>query len=175
MSTTPVGLERRVGQRFAFHLPVSLRDIANGAEALGCTQNVSSRGAFLFTDLPVTEGSEIELTLKMPSEITLGESMHVRCRARILRVTGAAESLHAEMRFGVAVCLKAYEYLPEVADLQPYLSSSWPSRRRRSHCSPPGPCCPPPGIGLQPNQPVAPASAPDLRFRPNESFSTATP
>ena len=115
MSTTPVGLERRVGQRFAFHLPVSLRDIANGAEALGCTQDVSSRGVFLFTDLPVTEGSEIELTLKMPSEITLGESMHVRCRARILRVTGA-QSLHAEMRFGVAVCLKAYEYLPEVAE-----------------------------------------------------------
>jgi len=116
MSTTPVRLERRVGQRFAFHLPVSLRDIASGAEALGCTQDVSSRGAFLFTDLPVTEGSEIELTLKMPSEITLGESMHVRCRAQILRVTGAAESLHAEMRFGVAVCLKAYEYLPQVAE-----------------------------------------------------------
>src|SRR4030081_536379 len=116
MSTPPVGLERRVGQRFAFHLPVSLRDIANGAGALGCTQNVSSRGAFLFTDMPVTEGSDIELTLKMPSEITLGESMHVRCRAQILRVAGAAESLHAEMRFGVAVCLKAYEYLPEVAE-----------------------------------------------------------
>jgi PilZ domain-containing protein len=116
MSTTPVGLERRVGQRFAFHLPVSLRDIANDAEGLGCTQDVSSRGAFLFTDLPVKEGSEIELTLKMPSEITLGESMRVRCRGRILRVTGAAESLHAEMRFGVAVCLKAYEYLPEVAE-----------------------------------------------------------
>ena len=116
MSTTPVGLERRVGQRFAFHLPVSLRNIANGAEALGCTQDVSSRGAFLFTDLAVTEGSEIELTLKMPSEITLGESMHVRCRAQVLRVTGAAESLHAEMRFAVAVCLKAYEYLPEVAE-----------------------------------------------------------
>src|SRR5258708_2523191 len=116
MSTTPVGLERRAVQRLAFHLPVSLRDIANGAEALGCTQDVSSRGAFLLTDLPVTEGSEIELTLKMPSEITLDKSMHLRCRARILRATGAAESLHAEMRFGVAVCLKSYEYLPEVAE-----------------------------------------------------------
>jgi hypothetical protein len=116
MSTTPVGLERRVGQRFTFHLPVSLRDIANSAEGLGCTQDVSSRGAFLFTDLSVSEGLEIELTLKMPSEITLGESMRVRCRGQILRVTGAAESLHAEMRFGVAVCLKAYEYLPEVAE-----------------------------------------------------------
>jgi hypothetical protein len=116
MSTLPIGLERRAGQRFAFHLPVSLRDITNGTEELGCTQDISSRGAFLLTNLPVTEGSEIELTLKMPSEITLGESMRVRCRGQILRVTAAGENLHAEMRFGVAVCLKAYEYLGEVAE-----------------------------------------------------------
>ena len=143
MSTTPVGLERRVGQRFAFHLPVSLRDLANGAGALGCTQNVSSRGAFLFTDMPVTEGSDIELTLKMPSEITLGESMHVRCRAQILRVVGAAESLHAEMRFGVAVCLKAYEYLPQVAE-----SSMSFSRisALHDHHEEDGPTAPPPGL-----------------------------
>jgi hypothetical protein len=88
----PVGVERRVGQRFAFNLPVSLRDVSTAAEGLGFTQDLSSRGAFLFTVMALTEGGEIELTLKMPSEITLGESMRVRCRGRVLRIVNAADN-----------------------------------------------------------------------------------
>ena len=86
MTAPPVGVERRIGQRFAYNLPVSLRDIATAAEGLGFTQDLSSRGAFLFTDMALSEGAEIELTLKMPSEITLGENMRVRCRGRVLRI-----------------------------------------------------------------------------------------
>ena len=135
MTTPPVGVERRIGQRFAFNLPVSLRDVATAAEGLGVTQDLSSRGAFLFTDMALREGAEVELTLKMPSEITLGESMRVRCRGRVLRVTKPAdgwkpaasvetklaetrlaETRLAETKIGVAVCLKGYEYLPEMED-----------------------------------------------------------
>lgn len=86
MTTPPVGVERRVGQRFGFNLPVSLRDISSGSEGLGFTQDLSSRGVFLFTDMAIDAGAEIELTLKMPAEITLGENMRVRCRGRVLRI-----------------------------------------------------------------------------------------
>jgi hypothetical protein len=89
MTTPPVGVERRIGQRFDFNLPVSVRDVSTSAEGLGFTQDLSSRGAFFFTELPLTEGAEIELTLRMPSEITLGENMRVRCRGRILRIVNA--------------------------------------------------------------------------------------
>ena len=143
MTAPPVGVERRIGQRFAFNLPVSLRDVATAAEGLGFTQDLSSRGAFLFTDMALREGAEIELTLKMPAEITLGESMRVRCRGRVLRIVKPAESgwkpatsaateagfaetrsvgtkspetKSAETKIGVAVCLKDYEYLPETED-----------------------------------------------------------
>ncbi len=93
MMTTPVaGVERRVGQRFPFNLPVSLRDVDTAAEGLGFTQDLSSRGAFLFTTMALHEGAEIELTLRMPSEITLGENMRVRCRGRVLRVVNAADN-----------------------------------------------------------------------------------
>jgi len=92
MTTPPVGVERRIGQRFAFNLPVSLRDVCTAAEGLGFTQDLSSRGAFLFTTMALSEGAEIELTLKMPSEITLGESMRVRCRGRVLRIVNAADN-----------------------------------------------------------------------------------
>jgi hypothetical protein len=92
MTTPPVGVERRIGQRFPFNVPVALREVSTDAEGLGFTQDLSSRGAFLFTDMALVEGAEIELTLKMPSEITLGESMRVRCRGRVLRVIQAADN-----------------------------------------------------------------------------------
>ena len=128
MTTPPVGVERRIGQRFAFNLPVSLRDVATAAEGLGFTQDLSSRGAFLFTDMALNEGAEIELTLRMPSEITLGENMRVRCRGSVLRVVKPADNSwkpavlaetgtkSAETKIGVAVCLKGYEYLPDMED-----------------------------------------------------------
>jgi hypothetical protein len=138
MTNPPVSVERRIGQRFAFNLPVSLRDVATATEGLGFTQDLSSRGAFLFTDMALSEGAEIELTLRMPSEITLGENMRVRCRGRVLRIvkptdhnwkpaaplatainvaeTTLAETKLAETKIGVAVCLKGYEYLAETED-----------------------------------------------------------
>jgi hypothetical protein len=136
MTTPPVGVERRIGQRFTFNLPVSVRDVATAAEGLGFTQDLSSRGAFLFTDMALREGEEVELTLKMPAEITLGESMRVRCRGRVLRVvkpadngwkatasvgaeTKSTETDSAQTKIGVAVCLKGYEYLPETEDGSP--------------------------------------------------------
>jgi PilZ domain len=142
MTALPVGVERRIGQRFAFNLPVSLRDVTTAAEGLGFTQDLSSRGAFLFTDMALREGAEVELTLKMPAEITLGENMRVRCRGRVLRIvkpaqnswkpaaaeseaglaetrssdTRSAETKSAETKIGVAVCLQDYEYLPDTED-----------------------------------------------------------
>jgi hypothetical protein len=75
---------------------------------------------FFFTDAPLHEGTEIEITLQMPSEITLGESMRVRCRGHILRVVKPVASLQessdpvrAETKIGVAVRLEGYEYLAD--------------------------------------------------------------
>lgn len=115
MTTSPVRVERRVGQRFPYLLPLSLRQSEGPVEGVGFTQDLSSRGVFFFTDAPLTEGFEIELTLRMPSEITLGESMPVRCRGRILRVMRPAPSasVGAETKIGVAVRLECYEYLPD--------------------------------------------------------------
>lgn len=120
MTTLPVRVERRVGQRFAYLLPLSLRLCDSSLEGVGFTQDLSSRGVFFFTDAALQEGSQIEITLQMPSEITLGESMRVRCRGHILRVIkpvssaqGASSPAHAETKIGVAVRLEGYEYLAE--------------------------------------------------------------
>ena len=124
MTTPPVGIERRVGQRFPYLLPLSLRQTETSIEGVGFTQDLSSRGVFFFTNAALTEGSEIELTLRMPSEITLGESMPVRCRGRILRtirptatsIPDASGAAAADTKIGVAVRIEGYEYLPEASE-----------------------------------------------------------
>jgi hypothetical protein len=106
MSTDPVQVERRSGQRFQLHLPLAIH--VDGKAVPGFTQDVSSRGLFLYTEAQLAEGAAVELTFTMPSEITLGESMRVRARGRVLR----ADSSQAGPRTGVAVQLDSYEYLP---------------------------------------------------------------
>ncbi len=114
MTSPSVFIERRAGQRFPYLISLSLRQAASATEGVGFTQDVSSRGVFFLTEAPLTEGTEIELTLKMPSEITLGENMRVRARGRILRVTKLPEDAK-NGKLGVAVRFEGYEYLPEPA------------------------------------------------------------
>jgi len=129
MTTSPVRVERRAGQRFSYLLPVALRQAATSVEGFGFTQDLSSRGVFFFTDAPLKEDAEIELTLRMPSEITLGESMPVRCRGRVLRILrptpsscSSSGASQAETKIGVAVRLEGYEYLPEIRESYPVLA-----------------------------------------------------
>jgi len=102
-----IQLERRAAHRFDFHLPVAVKVTDDGREGLGFTQNLSARGAFFYTDLPLEAGIAIKLTLVMPSEITLAENMRVRCQGKVMRIDSTAN------KSAVAVALEGYEFLPE--------------------------------------------------------------
>src|SRR6202008_2811581 len=104
-------LERRCGQRFDLHIPVSIKLAGSMHESSGFTQDLGSRGAFFFTDFPLAQGEVVEITLIMPSEITLGESMRVRCQGTVLRVVQPSVGT----MLGVAVHFTGYEYLAESA------------------------------------------------------------
>jgi hypothetical protein len=101
-------LERRAAQRFPFQLTVAIRLVARNLQGSGFTQDLSARGALLYTDLMPSEGEAIELTLIMPSEITLAENMPVCCRGKVVRVA------RLESKYEVAVHIETYEFLPEV-------------------------------------------------------------
>jgi PilZ domain len=107
---TPLQHERRSRQRFEFQLPVSIRVSGSDREESGFTQDLSARGTFLYTDCSAEIGSSVELTLMMPSEITLAESMRIRCQGKILRVM---QRDAVKNRIGMAVELLSYEYLVE--------------------------------------------------------------
>jgi hypothetical protein len=100
------GLERRGAQRFEVHLPLAIR--FEGRTVPGFTQALSGRGVFFYAETALPEGAVVELTFTMPAEITLAESMPVRCRGRVLR---ASDSL-AGQRSGIAMQFDSYEYLP---------------------------------------------------------------
>ncbi len=128
VSTDPVHIERRRGQRFQFHLPLTIH--FDGKTVPGFTQDVSSRGLFIYTEIQLAEGSVVELTFTMPSEITLGESMRVRGHGRVLR----AGPSQAGPRTGVAVQLDSYQYLPSLECKQTALlaRTATPDARQRT-------------------------------------------
>jgi hypothetical protein len=99
-------LERRSGQRFPYQIPVLLRVPGEERRGSGFTQNLSSRGAMVWTNLRLSEGELVEMTLVMPSEITLAEDMNVRCRVRVVR-RGEAEG----GKEAFAVRIEHYDFL----------------------------------------------------------------
>jgi hypothetical protein len=111
MSTDPNGIERRGAQRFEVQLPLSVH--FDGRTVPGLTQDLSGRGIFLYAEVAPPLGAVVELTLTMPSEITLTENMPVRCRGRVLR-SSASQASHSQgdQRNGFAVQFDSYEYLP---------------------------------------------------------------
>ena len=119
MSTDELHLERRASQRFDFQLPIGVRIAGTDCEGYGFTQDLSGRGVFFYTDFQVAEGDTVELTLVMPSEITLTENARVRCRARVVRV------ILRDQKFGVAARLEGYEYLPK-AESAAQISANFP-------------------------------------------------
>lgn len=119
MNTDQGHLERRASQRFDFQLPVSVRLAGTECEGYGFTQDVSGRGIFFYTNFQVAEGDAVELTLVMPSEITLTENARVRCRGKVVRV------LPVEKKYGVAARLEGYEYLPK-AETAAEVSANFP-------------------------------------------------
>ncbi|MGA9529242.1 MAG: PilZ domain-containing protein [Terriglobales bacterium] len=106
--TNPVlnRMERRAAQRFELHMPVAVS--FEGGVVSGFTQDLSARGIFFYTETELPVGTVVELTFTMPSEITLGESMPVRCRGHVLRAARA----QGGRRSGIAARLDSYEYLP---------------------------------------------------------------
>src|SRR5262249_36983364 len=109
MKPTDLQVERRAAQRFEVNLPLCVRRQGSDLQGTGFTQNLCARGTLFYTSLPLSEGETVEATLVMPSQITLGEDMPVRCLGTVLRVLSSG----VETQFLVAVHVQNYEYLPD--------------------------------------------------------------
>lgn len=103
--------ERRSGQRTPVRVPVSVKASSGQVAATGVTRDLSTSGVFLYTDSRISEGSELEVVLILPPEITRSEQQWVCCQASVVRVE---EGREGEGSFGVAASLSRMDVLPEI-------------------------------------------------------------
>jgi hypothetical protein len=102
--------EKRSTRRFALRLPVSVTYAQNGEkEKTAQTRDVSARGICFYVDSAIAAGSSIEFTLVLPPEITLTESIRVRCKGKVVRVDNGGP----EDKVAVAAVIEEYDFLSE--------------------------------------------------------------
>jgi hypothetical protein len=102
--------EKRATRRFALRLPVSVNQSETAMQRESAqTRDVSARGICFYLDAAVEAGSPIEFTLTLPPEITLTESIQVRCKGRVVRVDGG----NPAGKLAVAAVIDEYEFLPQ--------------------------------------------------------------
>lgn len=100
--------EKRTTRRFSLDLPISLKFLDDNRQVMaGHTRDVSSRGVFMYLDTEIATGAPIEFVMTLPPEITLAESIRVRCTGKILRIDKEAPQQ------GVAAAIEKYDFLGE--------------------------------------------------------------
>ncbi len=104
--------ERRIARRYDLSLPVIIRvpteRIADSQR--GKTRDVSTRGVYFVLDQDLEAGSELDITLTLPAEITHGSDVFVRALGRIVRVEKRLED--GNTRMGVAAVIERYDIIP---------------------------------------------------------------
>ena len=100
--------ERRSGTRIATRVATRVRTV-QGAEQSAQTRDVSANGVFLYTKSRMEKGTEVELVLILPPELTSGEKCWVCCQATIVRVEEEGTE------FGVAAQIRRMDIPPELA------------------------------------------------------------
>lgn len=100
--------DRRKRTRYPLQLRLSVRPSGapGAAEILTESRDVSSRGVFFFLQEPLKSGL-LDIVLTLPSEITGGEPVRVRCEARVQRTETVQPG-----RVGVAAKIERYRFLP---------------------------------------------------------------
>jgi PilZ domain-containing protein len=102
--------DKRATRRFALRLPVSVSYNGEGTQDKAAqTRDVSARGICFYVDSAIAAGSAIEFTLTLPPEITLTESIRVRCKGKVVRVDDGA----VDGKVAVAAVIDEYEFLAE--------------------------------------------------------------
>jgi PilZ domain len=107
--------ERRAMRRFPMHLPALIRSADRFQEFITETRNISARGVFFYIDGQIAPQTRIEVTLTLPSQVTVSDSVRVRFTGRVIRVESGWGA-----RIGIAAAIEEYEFLrtPELHTLK---------------------------------------------------------
>jgi c-di-GMP-binding flagellar brake protein YcgR len=103
--------ERRTHRRVPADLPVSIRPSETSPATTAHTRDVSTNGIFFYADARMEPGSELEIVLILPAELTQGEQRWVCCQATVVRV----EEQKDPSRVGLAATIRNMQMLPEAS------------------------------------------------------------
>ena len=103
--------ERRVARRYDLSLPVMVRIPAPGFAGTqsGRTRDISTKGLYFVIDQGVRAGSNLDIMLTLPKEMTNGEEVLVKASGKIVRVESRMED--GNERLGVAAVIERYDIM----------------------------------------------------------------
>jgi len=103
--------ERRTTRRYDLSLPIIIRGPAHRAldSQQGKTRDVSTRGLYFVVDQKMESGSQLDMTLTLPAEMTHGSEVFVRALGRVIRVERRMED--GSPRMGVAAVIERYDII----------------------------------------------------------------
>src|SRR5579863_6436352 len=97
--------ERRIRQRVPAEIPVAIHSKDGKVQTTGTSRDLSENGIFFYTETRLTPGSELEMVLVLPSEMTQGERRWVCCQASVVRVENGME----KGSFGLAASIHSMQ------------------------------------------------------------------
>jgi len=103
--------ERRTARRYDLSLPIIIR-IPTERELdtqQGKTRDVSTRGLYFVVEQNLEAGSELDITMTLPAEITHGTEVFVRALGKVVRVERRMED--GNTRMGVAAVIERYDII----------------------------------------------------------------
>jgi len=100
--------ERRVDTRVKIRVPLQFRvlNIPNSAAQIAESENISQRGIYFETAVPLKVGTPLEVSLRMPHELSGKSSSEVRCVARVVHIRANSQG---KGRAGVGLHIEQYE------------------------------------------------------------------
>jgi hypothetical protein len=103
--------ERRTARRYDLSLPIIIRIPAERQDDSqeGKTRDISTRGLYFVIEQDLEAGSELDITLTLPAEITHGTEVFVRALGKVVRVERRNEDGSARM--GVAAVIERYDII----------------------------------------------------------------
>jgi hypothetical protein len=103
--------ERRTARRYDLSLPVIIRLPLERelSSRNGNTRDISTRGVYFTIDKDLSDGTELDITLTLPSEVTRGSEVFIRAMGKVVRVDKTPEN--GSSRVGVAAVIERYEII----------------------------------------------------------------
>jgi c-di-GMP-binding flagellar brake protein YcgR len=104
-------MERRTTRRYDLSLPIIIRIPAEREleTQKGKTRDISTRGLYFVVEQNLETGSELDITLTLPAEITHGTEVYVRALGKVVRVE--RHSSEDPERMGVAAVIERYDII----------------------------------------------------------------